>query len=89
MEGYGLPVIEAMAAGAPVVTSATSSLPEVAGDAAVLVDPTDVAAIARGLEDALGRRIELVEAGLQRAAMRTWRDVARETLEVYRQAAAE
>lgn len=89
MEGYGLPVIEAMAAGTPVVTSAISSLPEVAGNAAVLVDPTDVGAIARGLEEALSRRVELVEAGLLRAAMRTWRDVAIETLEVYRQAAAE
>jgi glycosyltransferase involved in cell wall biosynthesis len=86
LEGYGLPVIEAMAAGAPVVTSTTSSLPEVAGDAAVLVDPTDVGAVARGLAEALRRGPQLGEAGVRRAAARTWRDVALETLEVYREA---
>ena len=82
-EGYGLPVIEAMAAGSPVVTSTVSSLPEAAGGAAVLVDPRDVGSIAAGIEEAIDRRAVLIEAGLARAAERTWLDVARETLAVY------
>ena len=85
-EGYGLPVIEAMAVGAPVITSSVSSLPEVAGDAAVLVDPHDSAAIAAGIEEALGRRDELIAAGRARAAQRSWADVAHETLADYRHA---
>jgi glycosyltransferase involved in cell wall biosynthesis len=85
-EGYGLPVIEAMAAGAAVVTSSVSSMPEVAGDAAVLVDPRDVGAISRGIEEALQRRSELRAAGLARAQQRTWTDVARETIAVYEEA---
>jgi glycosyltransferase involved in cell wall biosynthesis len=85
-EGYGLPISEAMAAGAAVVTSNTSSMPEVAGGAAVLVDPLDVAAIADGIEQALSRREELVAAGLALAASRSWSDVARETIAVYKAA---
>ena len=85
-EGYGLPVIEAMAAGAAVVTSEVSSMPEVAGGAAVLVDPRDANDIAFGIEQAIGRREELIAAGRERAAGRSWGDVARETIEVYRQA---
>jgi glycosyltransferase involved in cell wall biosynthesis len=87
LEGFGLPVAEALAAGVPVVTSTTSSLPEVAGGAAILVDPTDVAAVSRGLEEAIRRRPQLVQAGLRLVARRTWRDVALETLNVYREAA--
>lgn len=82
-EGFGLPVLEAMAAGAPVVTSSRSSLPEVAGGAAVLVDPTDVASIADGILEALDRRTELAAAGRSRAGARTWLDVGSETLAVY------
>jgi glycosyltransferase involved in cell wall biosynthesis len=82
-EGFGLPVLEAMAAGAPVVTSARSSLPEVAGGAAVLVDPTDVGSIAEGILEAIDRRDELIAAGRARAATRTWLDVGRETLAAY------
>ena len=84
-EGFGLPVTEAMSAGAPVVTLSVSSLPEVAGDAAVLVDPDDPVAIHRGLVEALDRAAELRAAGPDRAARWTWADAARETLAVYQQ----
>jgi len=86
-EGFGLPVLEGMAAGVPVVTSRVSAMPEVAGGAAVLVDPRDIDAIARGITEALRRRKELVPAGLARAASRTWGDFADELLDIYRWAA--
>ena len=86
-EGFGLPVLEAMAAGAPVVTSTASSLPEVAGDAALLVDPYDV----RALRDALvavltdeGRAAALRAAGRERAAAFSWERAAVATLAVLR-----
>lgn len=85
-EGFGLPILEAMAAGAPVVTSRVSSMPEVAGGAAVLVDPTDVGSIADGITEAIGRQDELRAAGRARASARTWLDVGRDTLEVYERA---
>jgi len=71
-EGFGLPVLEAMAAGAPVVTSAVSSLPEVAGGAAVLVDPASVTSIADGITEARARRAELQQLGRRHAAEFTW-----------------
>jgi glycosyltransferase involved in cell wall biosynthesis len=82
-EGFGMPVLEAMACGAPVLTSTTSSLPEVAGDAALLVDPEDTAAIAAGLarlasDTAL--RADLRARGLARVAEFTWDRCAEETL---------
>ena len=87
-EGFGLPVLEAMACGTPVVTSATGATAEVAGGAAVLVDPLDVDAIAVGIREAIGRREELRAAGLERAAGFTWDEAARRTIQVYREAAA-
>ena len=86
-EGFGLPVLEAMACGAPVVTSRGSATEEVADGAAVLVDPADPASIAAGLEEAIGRREELGRLGRERAAGFSWDRVAEETVDVYRELA--
>jgi glycosyltransferase involved in cell wall biosynthesis len=86
-EGFGLPPLEAMACGAPVVTSNTSSLPETVGDAARLVDPFDVESIVDGLVELLTEEIArktYVEAGFARAAAMSWDAVAARTLAVYR-----
>jgi glycosyltransferase involved in cell wall biosynthesis len=89
-EGFGLPVLEAMANGVPVLTSDRSSLPEVAGGAALLVDPLDRDAIAAGLVRLAGDedlRRRLVEAGRRRAAGFTWRATAAATWTTYREVA--
>ncbi|MCS7061002.1 MAG: glycosyltransferase family 1 protein [Anaerolineae bacterium] len=85
-EGFGLPVLEAMACGAPVICSNAASLPEVAGDAALLVAPIDVAGWAKALQRALGDaglRADLAARGLRRAAHFTWAEAARQTRETY------
>jgi len=85
-EGFGLPVLEAMASGCPVVTSDVSSLPEVAGDAAVLVNPEETEDIARGIQEVLENREELVRKGKARAQEFSWEKTAQETLKVYQEA---
>jgi len=85
-EGFGIPILEAMAVGTPVVTSRGGATEEVAGGAAVLVDPLDPASIAAGLEEADRRGGELRALGLERARAFSWDDVARRTVEVYRRA---
>ena len=87
-EGFGLPVAEAMAQGAAVVTSAGTSTEEVAGGAAVLVDPFDVDDIARGIIEAADRRAELDAPARARAGELTWARSAELTLAVYRELAA-
>jgi glycosyltransferase involved in cell wall biosynthesis len=90
-EGFGLPVLEAMACGAPVVCSNTSSLPEIAGDAALLVDPADTNAIADALRRVLcdsGLSDTLRARGFARARRFSWEQAAQETLGVYEQVMA-
>jgi glycosyltransferase involved in cell wall biosynthesis len=90
-EGFGLPTLEAMACGTPVLTSRVSALPEVVGDAALLVDPLAIDDIAAGLRRLLcdgGERARLVTVGFERVAHFDWDHVAQKTLAVYQEAAA-
>ena len=85
-ESFGLPILEGMACGVPVVTSTTSSMPEVAGDAAVLVDPYSPAAIAEGISNILSDKEKwnnLKYRGLERAKLFTWKEAAKSVLSIY------
>lgn len=86
MEGFGLPILEAMSQGTAVVTSIGTSTQEVAGGAAVLVDPRDVSSIAAGIRDALERRHELSQLGIERSRGATWESAASLVARAYRDA---
>jgi glycosyltransferase involved in cell wall biosynthesis len=87
-EGFGMPPLEAMASGTPVVTSNVSSLPEVVGDAAVLVNPENVFDIARGIREVLVNedlRAGLIRKGFQQARRFSWEATSRQVLDVYQE----
>ena len=90
-EGFGLPPLEAMACGAPVVTSNSSSLPEVVGEAAMIVNPENVFDIARGIREVLldeGLRRRCVQQGLQQLKRFSWKQTAEQVIETYHQVVA-
>lgn len=83
-EGFGIPVLEAMACGTPVITSTISSMPEIAGDAAVLVDPNNSDSIAQGITHAIANRENFSQKGIERAKKFTWEHTAEQTVEIIR-----
>jgi glycosyltransferase involved in cell wall biosynthesis len=83
-EGFGLPALEAMASGTPVVATRSSAIPEVTGEAAILVD-SDAKELAAGIQRAIAERDRLRAAGLERAARFSWAETARQTATVYRE----
>lgn len=86
-ESFGMPIIEAMACGIPVITSDTSSMPEVAGEAALLIDPLKPVEIAEGIQTVVSNKLlqkEMKEAGLSRAAKFRWENTAQEVLLTYK-----
>lgn len=88
-EGFGLPPLEAMACGTPIITSNVSSLPEVIGDAGIMIEPHDTRALTQAMRWLLAdkaKRTELRSKGLQQASHFSWERTAQETLDVYRQA---
>ena len=90
-EGFGIPPLEAMACGTPVVASTAGALPEVLGDAALLIDPNNQRALGEALEAVLSKpevRDRLQSAGRRRARLYTWNSCARKTAEVYREVLA-
>jgi len=90
-EGFGLPPLEAMTCGTPTVVSDVSALPEVVGDAAILIDPHDIDELTVSMWRVLSDeklRASLIAKGLKRAEMFSWSRAARETLDVYRRVVA-
>ena len=86
-EGFGMPILEAMASGTPVLTSNTTACPEAAAGHAILVDPTSIDDIARGIAEALQMDRNRIEAARDHAARQTWTECARRTLQVLQDAA--
>lgn len=85
-EGFGLPLLESMACGCPVVSSNTSSIPEVAGDAGIMVDPYDSIGLAKAMYDVLtgeDMRKDMINKGLERVRQFTWEKCARETVDIF------